>query len=47
MTQAPFVSPRCGTERSRQSSLLALLLLGIAHLARAYGVMAMDQTKEG
>ncbi|MFZ0017810.1 MAG: APC family permease [Acetobacteraceae bacterium] len=27
--------------------ILALLLLGIAHLARAYGVMAMDQTKEG
>jgi hypothetical protein len=24
--------------------ILALLLLGIAHLARAYGVMAMDQT---
>ena len=46
MTQAPFVSPRCGTERSRQS-YMALLLLGIAHLARAYGVMAMDQTKEG
>ena len=27
--------------------ILALLLLGIAHLARAYGVMAIDQTKEG
>jgi len=28
-------------------AVLGLLLLGIAHLARAYGVMAMDQTKPG
>ena len=28
-------------------AVLALLLIGIAYLARAYGVMAMDQTKEG
>jgi amino acid transporter len=27
--------------------VLGLLLLGIAYLARSYGVMAMDQTKEG
>jgi amino acid transporter len=27
--------------------ILALLLLGIAYVAHAYGVMAMDQTKEG
>ncbi|MBV9735211.1 MAG: APC family permease [Acidisphaera sp.] len=27
--------------------ILGLLLLGIAHVAQAYGVMAMDQTKEG
>ena len=27
--------------------ILGLLLLGIAHVARAYGVMAMDQTQEG
>ena len=27
--------------------VLGLLLLGIAHLARAYGVIAMDQTKPG
>ena len=27
--------------------ILGLLLLGIAHVARGYGVMAMDQTQEG
>jgi len=27
--------------------ILGLLLLGIAHLAQAYGIMAMDQTQEG
>jgi amino acid transporter len=27
--------------------VLGLLLLGIAHLAQAYGIMAMDQTKDG
>jgi amino acid transporter len=27
--------------------ILGLLLLGIAHVAQAYGTMAMDQTKEG
>ena len=27
--------------------ILGLLLLGIAHVAQAYGVMAMDQTREG
>jgi amino acid transporter len=27
--------------------VLSLLLLGVAHVAQAYGVMAMDQTKEG
>jgi amino acid transporter len=28
-------------------AILGLLLLGIAHLAQAYGIMAMDQTKDG
>ncbi len=27
--------------------ILGLLLLGIAHVARAYGIMAMDQTRDG
>ena len=27
--------------------ILGLLLLGIAHVARAYGIMALDQTKDG
>ena len=27
--------------------ILGLLLLGIAHVAKAYGIMAMDQTQEG
>jgi len=27
--------------------VLGLLLIGIVYVARAYGVMAMDQTKEG
>ncbi len=27
--------------------ILGLLLVGIAHVAQAYGIMAMDQTKEG